>query len=36
METRVEIKQSAQGKGQITIHFSDTNDLNRILDLLEK
>lgn len=36
METRVEIKQSAQGKGHITIHFSDTNDLNRILDLLEK
>ena len=36
IEAKVDIKQTAQGKGQITIHFSDTNDLNRILDLLEK
>lgn len=36
METKVEIKQSAIGKGQISIHFMDTEDLNRILDLLEK
>ncbi len=36
IEAKVDIKQSPQGKGQITIHFSDTNDLNRILDLLEK
>lgn len=36
METKVEIKQSSIGKGQISIHFMDTEDLNRILDLLEK
>lgn len=35
-EARVDIKQSPQGKGHITIHFADTDDLNRILDLLEK
>ena len=36
LETKVDIRQTAQGKGNITIHFVNTEDLNRILDILEK
>ncbi|HMW75769.1 MAG TPA: ParB/RepB/Spo0J family partition protein, partial [Saprospiraceae bacterium] len=31
LETKVDIRQTAQGKGNITIHFVNTEDLNRIL-----
>ena len=34
LETKVDIRQTAQGKGNITIHFVNTEDLNRILDIL--
>ncbi len=33
---RVVLKRSAGGKGQIVIPFSNDNDLNRLLDLIEK
>ncbi len=36
LETKIDIRQTAQGKGNITIHFVNTEDLNRILDILEK
>jgi ParB family chromosome partitioning protein len=35
-EAKIDIKQAVSGNGQISIHFVDTQDLNRILDLLEK
>jgi len=35
-ETRVKIKRGIEGKGEIIIPFYSDNDLNRILDLLEK
>ncbi len=33
--TKVNLKTDAKGKGQIVINFLDTEDLNRILDILE-
>jgi ParB family transcriptional regulator, chromosome partitioning protein len=35
-ETRVKIRKTAEGKGDIVIPFYSDDDLNRILDLLEK
>lgn len=35
LEARVEIKANAKGKGEIVIPFANTDDLNRLLDLLE-
>lgn len=35
LSTRVNLKADAKGKGQIVINFTNTDDLNRILDLLE-
>lgn len=35
-ETRVKLKKTADGKGEIVIPFYSDDDLNRILDLLEK
>ncbi len=32
--TKVQFKQGDDGKGQITIHYADGTDLNRLLDLL--
>ena len=34
--TKVDLKRNANGSGQIRIPFSDDNELNRILDLIEK
>ncbi len=34
--TKVAVKRSANGKGQITIPFSNDEDLNRLLELMEK
>lgn len=34
--TKVNLKVSPAGKGQIVINFNDTHDLNRILDLLDE
>lgn len=34
--TRVQLKRNADGKGQVTIHFENDEDLNRILDVIEK
>lgn len=36
LDAKVSLKADDKGKGQIVINFSDTTDLNRILDLLEK
>ena len=36
MSTKVTLKANDQGKGQIVINFGDTNELNRILDIIEK
>lgn len=36
LSAKVNLKADTKGKGQIVINFSDTKDLNRILDLLEK
>lgn len=33
--TKVDLKADEKGKGKIVINFADTDDLNRILDLLE-
>lgn len=35
LEARVQIKANAKGKGEIVIPFANTDDLNRLLDLLE-
>lgn len=35
LSAKVQIKVDPRGKGQIVINFSDTEDLNRLLDLLE-
>jgi ParB family transcriptional regulator, chromosome partitioning protein len=35
LSTKVNLKTDAKGKGQIVINFMDTEDLNRILDILE-
>ena len=35
LSTKVSLKTDAKGKGQIVINFTDTEDLNRILDILE-
>lgn len=35
LSTKVNLKADPSGKGQIVINFSNTSDLNRILDLLE-
>ena len=35
-DTKVDVKQTPTGKGNIIIHFANTLELNRILDLLEK
>lgn len=32
--TKVEIKQSAKGRGTVTIHFTDSDDFDRLRDLL--
>ncbi len=34
--TKIDLKVNEKGKGQIVINFSDTGDLNRILDLIEE
>jgi ParB family chromosome partitioning protein len=34
--TRVQLRRSADGKGQMVIHFQNDSDLNRILDILEQ
>jgi len=36
LNAKVNLKADEKGKGQIVINFSDTTDLNRILDLLDK
>ena len=36
LASKVELKLKAKGKGQILINFSNTEDLNRILDILDK
>ena len=35
LSTKVALKADAEGKGQIVINFTNTEDLNRILDILE-
>lgn len=35
-DTKVDVKQTPVGKGNINIHFANTMELNRILDLIEK
>ena len=35
-DTKVDVKQTPIGKGNISIHFANTMELNRILDLIEK
>ena len=35
LSTKVSLKTDSKGKGQIVINFADTEDLNRILDILE-
>lgn len=36
LSTKVEIKKSANGKGKIILNFNSDNDLNRIIELLNK
>lgn len=36
LSAKVNLKADAKGKGQIVINFSDTKDLNRLLDILQK